>query len=45
MRLRADQLAGALGKGLAPIYVLSGDEALLTDEAAAQIRQAARAAG
>jgi len=45
MRLRADQLAGALGKTLAPIYVLSGDEALLTEEAAAEIRQTARAAG
>ena len=45
MRLRADQLAGALTKGLAPVYAVCGDEPLLTDEAAALIRAAARKAG
>ncbi|TCJ12759.1 DNA polymerase III subunit delta [Parasulfuritortus cantonensis] len=45
MRLRAEQLAGALAKGLAPVYAVCGDEPLLTDEAAAAIRAAARTAG
>lgn len=49
MRLKAEQLdthlARAAGKGLAPIYVVSGDEPLLNDEAAAAIRAALRRAG
>lgn len=45
MKLRAEQLAGALAKGLAPVYAVCGDEPLLTDEAAALIREAARKAG
>jgi DNA polymerase III subunit delta len=45
MRLRAEQLAGALAKGLAPVYAICGDEPLLIDEAAALIREAARKAG
>ena len=45
MKLRPEQLAGALAKGLAPVYAVCGDEPLLTDEAAALIRQAARKAG
>jgi len=45
VKLRADQLTGALAKGLAPVYAVCGDEPLLTDEAAALIRQAARKAG
>lgn len=45
MRLRPDQLAGALAKGLAPVYAICGDEPLLSDEAAAQVREAARKAG
>lgn len=45
MRLRAEQLAGALAKGLAPVYAVCGDEPLLSDEAAALIRQAALKAG
>lgn len=45
MRLRADQLPGALAKGLAPVYAVCGDEPLLTDEAAALVRQAARRSG
>ncbi len=45
MRLRAEQLAGHLADGLAPVYLVSGDEPLLLDEATDAIRQAARAAG
>ncbi len=45
MKLRPEQLAGALNKGLAPIYVVSGDEPLLVEEAAAQIRHALREKG
>ncbi len=47
MQLRADQLEAHLraGRGLRPMYTLLGDEALLMQEAADAIRQAARAAG
>lgn len=45
MQLRADQLAAHLGKPLAPLYLLHGDEPLLVLEAADAIRQAARAQG
>ncbi len=44
-KLRPDQLAGALRKGLSPVYLVSGDEPLLAQEACDQIRQAARKAG
>lgn len=45
MRLKPAQLADALHKGLAPIYLVSGDEPLQLGEAADEIRQAARSAG
>lgn len=49
MRIKAEQLeahlAHAADKGLAPIYVVSGDEPLLVDEAAAALRAALRQAG
>ena len=45
MQLRLAQLAGHLAKGLAPLYVVHGDEPLLAIEAGDQIRSAARAAG
>jgi DNA polymerase III subunit delta len=45
LRLSADQLPAALAKGLAGIYLVSGDEPLLVGEAADAIRAAARAAG
>jgi DNA polymerase III subunit delta len=45
LRLRAEQLAAALARGLAGIYLVSGDETLLVGEAADAIRAAARAAG
>jgi DNA polymerase-3 subunit delta len=45
MQLRADQLASHLAKALAPLYVLHGDEPLLTIEAGDAIRSAARDRG
>ncbi len=45
MKLRPEQLQGHLKKGLAPVYLLSGDEPLLLQEAADQVIQAARNAG
>src|SRR6202047_5220365 len=45
MRLRAEQLPGTLARGLAGIYLVSGDEPLLVGEAADAIRAAAREAG
>ncbi len=45
MKLRGEQLEGALKRALSPIWLVSGDEPLLTDEAAALIRAAARAQG
>jgi DNA polymerase-3 subunit delta len=44
-RLRAEQLPAALARGLAGIYLVSGDEPLLVGEAADAVRAAARAAG
>ncbi len=41
MRLRAGQLAQHLQQGLAPIYLVSGDEPFQTDTATRQIREAA----
>ncbi len=45
MALRADQLAGSLKRGLAPIYLVGGEEPLLLLECCDQIREAARAQG
>lgn len=45
MRLRGEQLEAHLARELKPVYVLSGDEPLLIDEAAAALRRAARARG
>jgi DNA polymerase-3 subunit delta len=45
LRLRSEQLAAALGRGLAGTYLVSGDEPLLVGEAADAIRAAARGAG
>lgn len=42
MRLGPDKLAGALGKNLAPLYVIAGDEPLIADECREAIRSAAR---
>jgi DNA polymerase-3 subunit delta len=45
LRVTAEQLPATLARGLASVYLISGDEPLLVDEAAAAIRLAARAAG
>lgn len=45
MQLKADQLAGSLKRGLAPIYLVGGEEPLLLLECCDQIRQAAREQG
>ena len=44
-KLRPEQLGQALNKSLAPIYLVSGDEPLLVQEACDQIRAAARSQG
>ena len=41
MKIRPDQLPQALDKQLHPLYIISGDEVLLTQEAADSVRQAA----
>ncbi len=45
MKIRPEQLAGQLKKGLSPIYIISGDEPLLVQEASDLVRQHAREAG
>jgi len=45
MQIRLDQLTAHLQKGLRPLYTLWGDEPLLSQEAADQIRATARTAG
>ncbi|HEY5776930.1 MAG TPA: DNA polymerase III subunit delta [Xanthomonadales bacterium] len=45
MQIKADQLAGSLKRGLAPIYLIGGDEPLLLLECCDQIRQAAKDEG
>ena len=45
MRIRPEQLSAHLAQGLAPLYVVHGDEPLLAIEAGDAIRAAARAAG
>lgn len=40
MKLRNDQLAQSLDKGLQPIYIVSGDEILLCQEACDMVRRA-----
>ncbi len=44
-KLRPEQLSAALGKKLAPVYLVSGDEPLLVQETCDEIRRAARRAG
>ncbi|TVZ40803.1 DNA polymerase III delta subunit [Alteromonadaceae bacterium 2753L.S.0a.02] len=44
-RIRADQLATSLRKDLAPVYLVTGDEALMSQEACDTIRQHARKHG
>jgi len=45
MRVRVDQLGGALSRSMASIYLISGDEPLQLGEAADSVRQAAKAQG
>jgi len=45
MRLKPEQIAAALQKGLSPIYFISGDEPLQLGEIADAVRAAARKAG
>jgi DNA polymerase-3 subunit delta len=45
MPLRADQLAGSLRRGLAPVYLVGGEEPLLLQECCDQIRAAAKNKG
>jgi len=45
MKLRANQLAGRLQKNLDSIYLISGDEPLLVQEAADEVRQSAHEHG
>lgn len=45
MKVAPEALPAQLSRGLAPVYLLSGDEPLLVDEAADQVREKARAAG
>ncbi len=45
MRIRPEQLNAALQKGLAPVYLVSGDEPLQLGEMADAVRKAARQAG
>lgn len=45
MRLTPNELPAALKRGLAPLYLLSGAEPLLLDEAVDRVRTAARDAG
>lgn len=45
MKISAEQLPRQLASGLAPIYLLSGDEPLLVSEAADTLREAARQQG
>lgn len=45
MRLRPEQLEQHLARGLAPVYLVSGDEPLQANEACDAIRAAARNAG
>jgi DNA polymerase-3 subunit delta len=45
MRVRPEQLASQLQKSLAPVYLISGDEALLVQEACDAVRARAREAG
>jgi DNA polymerase-3 subunit delta len=45
MQVKADQLAGSLKRGLAPVYLVGGEEPLLLLECCDQIREAAKQQG
>ena len=45
MPLRMEQLAGSLQRGLAPVYLIGGEEPLLLQECCDQVKEAAKAQG
>lgn len=45
MQVKAEQLAGNLERGLAPVYLIGGEEPLLLQECRDQIREAAKTHG
>jgi len=45
MQVRAEQLAGSLQRGLAPVYLIGGEEPLLLQECCDAVREAAKAQG
>jgi DNA polymerase-3 subunit delta len=45
MRVRADQLPAQLGKQMLPVYLVTGDEPLLVQEACDAVRSGCRSAG
>jgi len=45
MVLKVDQLAGSLQRGLAPVYLIGGEEPLLLQECCDLVREAAKAQG
>lgn len=45
MKIKPEQLAGQLKKGLAPIYLITGDEPLLSEESCDQLRKTLTAQG
>ena len=45
MPIKLEQLTGSLQRGLAPIYLIGGDEPLLLQECCDQIREAAKSQG
>jgi len=45
VQLKPDQLPAALGRALAPVYLLAGEEPLLVADAATAVRSAARQSG
>lgn len=44
-QIRPEQLASHLAKGLAPVYLVAGEEPLIIEEVLGQLRRAAREAG
>lgn len=45
MAIKVQQLAGSLQRGLAPVYLIAGEEPLLVQECCDQVREAANAKG
>lgn len=45
MKIKSQQLASSLQKGIGPIYLISGDESLLVQESCDQVRKACRDQG